>query len=813
MSKPGAKRKPRALPPVPVGDIALYDNDVPALYGGNYAITVTHDAPDVLTAPASVTQRFTVSAPQFAIDPAEIVQLYPPDGSTGQFDDVLPFVVLGTPELPWERQMSAPGAPWLAVLVLDEDEITGGTGPARITTTTVDAFLGLTGVLVPPVKKEADVPGTQPCSYIQLSASTFTAIMPRLAEARYLTHVRVVNTGDKALAGFTQDGSYSVVVANRFPAVATAGQPARAIVHLVSIEGLDPWLTGDPVFTRSGTADGTTVFGTVALLSLATWTFQAQADPAENFAGLAVDLLESEYDPVAKTHHPGDLWLRLPPPGLDQSVPANVEVTRRVSDGFVPLAYRTRSGEGTFAWYRGPLTPVLTKPLAKNGPFLSADAAMAYDLAHGVFDLSLSAAWQIGRMAALADRSFGQALYDFRRRLHLLTDQLADRLARDHFDTPADVAELAGSGLLAASLLRVLQADLLHDIGQGKAPVPLPQQGSPPDTDPKTALANFLADPASQQAIISMTGDDLDPVATWLARLLLLELVPFEHIVPDPAMLPMRTPAADPAAPPVTGSVRFCYLDANWTGALLDGATSIGLDSSLQTFFHQLTAGLVAAAAAEAAAVRRSTLAGTGPAPPGDSGRPSTRAGAGPAGLVTGMLVRSPLVSGWPNLAVRPLASDGKTLLKTLRMDRLGSGVLLCLFDGVPASVLISEPQEGFRFGVDEQGAIQLRNLTNPAERIGQPIGSPLKIRNLAGPATPYLRADNRVLNLAPDSATGLLQVVAGVLDQLGQTVGGPDAQGGAVAFGPAGFALQMLKAPEELTFVSGGPAMIGKTS
>jgi len=201
MTEPRATTAPRAMPQVPVGDIQLYDDYVPVLYGGNYAITVTHDAPEVLTAQASATQRFTISAPQFAIDPAEIVQLYPPDGSTGQFDDVLPFVVLATPELPWERQMNSPGAPWLAVLVLGEDEITGGTGPARTTTTTVDAFLALAGVLVPPIKPEADVPGTQPCSYLQLPASTFTAITPRLAEARYLTHVRVVNTGDKALAG------------------------------------------------------------------------------------------------------------------------------------------------------------------------------------------------------------------------------------------------------------------------------------------------------------------------------------------------------------------------------------------------------------------------------------------------------------------------------------------------------------------------------------------------------------------------------------------------------------------------------------
>lgn len=784
---------PRAVPPVPVGDVQLYDSYVPAIYGGNYAITITHDAPAVLSAQESATQRFTVSAPRFAIDSSEIVQLYPPDGSSGQFADVLPFAVLATPELPWERRTGSPGAPWLAVLVLGDSEITGGSGPTRITTTSVTRFLALTGVLVPPVEPEADVAGTSPVSYIQLPAATFTAVTPRLAEAGYLTHVRAVNTSDKALNG-ASDGSYSVVVANRFPATASGGQPARTIVHLVSLEGLGPWLTDSPVFTRSGKQDGTPVFDTVALISLASWTFQAQADPAENFSGLALGLLESEYDPAAKTHHPAGLWLRLPPPALDRAAPANVEVINRISDGFVPLSYQTRSGEATLAWYRGPFTPVLTTPVAKNGPFLTADQAMAYDPAHGVFDLSLSAAWQIGRLTALADRSFGQALTDFRRRLHLLTDKLADRLARDHFDTPADITELASSGLLATSVLGILKSDLLHDIGKGPAPVPVPvpQGNGPPDTDPKTTLTNFLSDAANQQAIIGMVGDDLDPVATWLARLLLLEPVPFEHLVPDPAMLPATSPAADPEAPPLTGSVRFFYVDANWTGALLDGATSIGLESSLQTFFHKMTAGVVASAAAQAAAVYRSNLLGLDPAP-------------GPAGVISGMLLRSPLVSGWPNLAVRPLAADGKTLLKTLRMDRPGQGVLLCLFDGVPASVLISEPQEGFRFGTDEQGAIQLRNLTDASKHTGLPIGTPLPVRNLAGPPTQYLRADNRVLNLAPQSSTGLVQGIAGALDELGQTVAVPDPQGGAVLFGPAAFALQMIKTPEEITFVSGG--------
>jgi hypothetical protein len=596
----------------------------------------------------------------------------------------------------------------------------------------------------------------------------------------------VVNTGDKAISGFAESGTYSVVIGNRFPAAPPASETAaRTIVHLVSIEGMEPWLVDQPVFTSTGRGGGP-LFDTVALISLASWTFQSVAEPTENFAGLALDLLANEYDPAARAHHPGSTWLRLPPPDLDQSVPANAEVVRRVSEGFVPLAYHARSAETTVAWYRGPLAPVLTFPASRTNPFLSADAAMIYDPVNGVFDLSLSAAWQIGRMAALADRSFGQALLAFRRRLHLLTDQLADRLTRDHFDTPADVIELVKTGLLAARVLDVLSSGLLHDIGQGGAPAPSPAPQPGPDTDPKTALQNFLADEANQEAVIGMVGDDLDPVAWWLGRLILLEPVPFEHLVPDPAMLPLPGPAAEPGAPPVTGSVRFFYLDANWISALLDGATSIGLDSSLQTFFHQMTARVVHSAAWRAATAYRSTLLGVDPGP-------------GPAGVVSGMLLRSPLVSGWPNLSVRPLAPDGTTLLKTLRMDRIGSGVLLCLFDGVPGSVMISEPQEGFRFGLDEQGAVQLRNLTDTGKRTGEPIGSPLAVRT-------FLRADNRVLSLAPSSPSGLVQGVLRQLTALGQQVTlAASPPPGAVTLGPAAFALQVMKTPEELTFMSSG--------
>jgi hypothetical protein len=51
--------------------------------------------------------------------------------------------------------------------------------------------------------------------------------------------------------------------------------------------------------------------------------------------------------------------------------------------------------------------------------------------------------------------------------------------------------------------------------------------------------------------------------------------VPFNNLVANPVMLPQET-------------IRFFYIDQNWTDALLDGALSIGVQSSRDSLFNQL---------------------------------------------------------------------------------------------------------------------------------------------------------------------------------------------------------------------------------
>jgi hypothetical protein len=163
----------------------------------------------------------------------------------------------------------------------------------------------------------------------------------------------------------------------------------------------------------------------------------------------------------------------------------------------------------------------------------------------------------------------------------------------------------------------------------------------------------------------------------WLARLRLLERVPFAYLVPDDDLLPRE-------------SIRFFYLNRNWTDAAVAGALAVGTPTTrdqahLQTVYGELTA-------AVDAGERRVAGSAFG-----------DEAAAGGAEVVTGFLLRSRAVSGWPGLHVRAFRTSLQedTPVRLLRMERLAPAVLFVLLDGVPERVEIEEPRAGIQLGVD----------------------------------------------------------------------------------------------------------------
>jgi len=144
-------------------------------------------------------------------------------------------------------------------------------------------------------------------------------------------------------------------------------------------------------------------------------------------------------------------------------------------------------------------------------------------------------------------------------------------------------------------------------------------------------------------------------IAGWFRRLSLLEGAPFNYLVPDERLLPLE-------------SIRFFQLDWLWIECLLDGAFSIGRVTAAD---HQRDAAHVKNPAAS------------------------------PHAKVSGMLMRSEVVAGWPGLLVDGF--NGEKKLKLLRMDRLSSNVLLCLFDGAVTAVDLRLRPETAHFGLDQK--------------------------------------------------------------------------------------------------------------
>jgi hypothetical protein len=750
-------------PPLSPGQVAFHDDDVPAFPAGRYRITVTQEL-SVATADSlgAANQDFEVRAPQFALDPGEISALFPPDNAAGDFSEALPHVVLAEPTLPWERTIESapPGTPWLALLLLDDAEIVSAAA------VTVAELLRADPDVVKPAINPASLPASVVATQVTalvLTTDTFRAVAPRVAELPYLAHVRTANLSGQQTGGAAEQGTFAVVVANRFPdsAAAAGTGGTRNRVHLVSLEGLGQLLTDTDTVSGIGAARK------VALASLASWSFTSARAAGGTFGGLMRNLAGPDGDPAR-------FLLRVPPPSLPPApTPAQQAAHARLADGYVPLAYATLTGEESFAWYRGPWTPVVAQPLpAKPAPgrYTSADQAMIYVAADGIFDVSYAAAWNLGRSLGLANRSFATALYGFRRVVHQLTDLALSRAAV--LTPPASADDLAAvtdlSALVAANPVTAAFGTLLGG-GMGgtvqtavtalnaktgdQAPTVAPAQ-PPPPVPPMTQVRGFLGQQAGLDLISTAAqaaaSDGIAAVAGQLAGLLRLDGVPFSHLVPDQAMLPAE-------------SIRFCYIDPGWTGALVDGALSVAVESSRDLYVQSAFEGIIKQAVTEAL---------------GKNGTP-----------VAGLLLRSAVVAGWPGLAIRATAKGAPakdTDVTITSITALSSDVLLCLFASVPDTVYLSEPPHSLRFGAQDGPVLELRSLVPP-------VGKQLTDSRFpaTGDLTQYYRP-------AATGLPGRVLSISALVPALSARLGGRK-------LGAADLAVQLVQEPEQLMFSPGG--------
>jgi hypothetical protein len=444
---------------------------------------------------------------------------------------------------------------------------------------------------------------------------------------------------------------------------------------------------------------------------------------------------------VAKAQSASDLLLRIPAPSGEG---ASADIVRRAySRGYSAHGYDTRSGESTLAWYRGPFTPERVKSFGAK--YEGGSAAAIYDETTGTFDHSYSAAWQMGRFLALSDTAYSAAKVTLRTRVRREVNLLRER-----------------SGAPS------VREAFFHWLGEGFASIldntisELPQNRiilAAHATAAESSYVEFekLIDGGSLSAKVSvictreLRSDAGEPVVRGDAALRLFYNMPFDLLVADARMLP-----AD--------SIRFFYVDPNYIDALLAGAHSVGVDCTRTMREEAMMRDALMQASDDAACEHRAKLIGY------DS---ETAASGTP---VAGFLLRSALVSGWPGLEI---AADRKTAsgtepVKPLRIDALAqTDMLLALYPVAPDRISFTEPRESLTFGTDEEMKVNLRYVSG--ENAGKVTGATAKVDK-------FRAGDARVVDVA--QLQDAFRKVLGVTE-----------------WGPAAFALQMIRAPRRMWF------------
>jgi hypothetical protein len=289
------------------------------------------------------------------------------------------------------------------------------------------------------------------------------------------------------------------------------------------------------------------------------------------------------------------------------------------------------------------------------------------------------------------------------------------------------------------------------------------------------ALADAGADLEARRAAGDVPLLLPDAVVDWLARLALFYGVPLEYLIPDGRLLPAE-------------SLRFFYVDPNWILRALDGAMSIGTSSTKDNVFNHTFYAKVYDAVAKAVPKVRQDLRGVGQ--PGSITEGATW---------SGMLMRSSVVSGYPGLEVIPTRDGAEVPI--MRMDRVGAGILLCIFNGVPDKIELKQPPEGLHFGIrpEQDGFMILLRWVGhsglPKDNPGEQIANPKTSQKLS--TTGKMRPDNAAGKWPTDGVVDVRATAKAITDYFASVApefGGHNPIGEDAVFTSAEFALQMVK-------------------
>lgn len=414
------------MPDTAQDQLQFLEYSKPRLEPGTYRVIVTQDLtpradPDSLRIEQLF--DFAVMGERFTLNEDAIHTVFPPAGSTGRRTDVLPHICIHRVTFPWERSAYDGGEddePWVALLLFEDTEFAKKDVVKQIieasilTNTTTNAeqpkFPAIT--LENPGQSPSDL-----VTVIDVKKKLLEKILPTWEELELLAHTR----RRKSVDGTLRD--LAVVMGNRLPRAGT-----DSIMHLVSLEGR----YDNAKNFNYGNANPDDY---IRLVSLASWSFSCVPEIGKDFEELVEDL------------DTGTLAL----PAPVGSSTAQTDAQKYLSRGFVPVPHKLRQSATTYSWYHGPFVPYAKPTQFSSDEHLPkfADGLVQYDRDLGMLDASYAAAFELGRVLALEDKSFSAALYQWKLRENekLKRDEQEQDARKNPYSLVARRAQVASEGV------------------------------------------------------------------------------------------------------------------------------------------------------------------------------------------------------------------------------------------------------------------------------------------------------------------------------------------------------------------------------
>ncbi|KAF3909884.1 hypothetical protein ABW21_db0207136 [Orbilia brochopaga] len=600
------------MPDLQPGEAAFRSYYLPSLEGGRHTIQVeqkvslansTLEADELLTDAdktrnaVMVTQDFTVIAPHFKLIEERVDSVSPPPGHSA-LPKTLPHIVLKDFHFPWARNAATCARqkdddsnriPWVALITFTADElqvadlgIFGGISGAKLNENlAVDAQVGdafdnltaaaesenMTSLLAEPDLRERD----QSTSLICLKKPLFTKLFTEngkgnISQFKYLNHVRKVATDGMMAAMYGTSGTYSIIVSHRTGPFDTE-KPTPLITHLVSLENIDG-------------SDISTFKDNIVMASLYSWTYTS-LPPGSFDVRSALQNLGDNLT-VLKAGTPPKSDPKVKPSSKTKEKTMEDIIAKRQEDGYTLVRHRTITGEETAAMYRGPLVPTIVPHRTAAEMTIQSNFGtdlQILDADLSLMDISYAAAWQLGKTLAMGDPAFTAALSRVRRHMHLgslkisqinVHKQLGEYMSRDALmkSVPDLVNGLEGlnsalhtnnTTIVSTNRWQTKTVDQTVDITL-KSPHIFSQIYEKAVPVAMDIASSTDGGKYNYHNVPSNT--DYAMVQSWVHDKLHLASIPAHYLIPDKSYLPEET-------------LRFFYIDENWTDALIDGALSL----------------------------------------------------------------------------------------------------------------------------------------------------------------------------------------------------------------------------------------------